>query len=64
MLSKVGCDVHSLVLGQLGGTSDVQEQAAQLRERRLFIATARWIISAASLRTTTIVSVSGTVIIY
>ena len=64
MLCEIGHNIYSFILGQFGGTGDIQNQAAQLREGRLFIATARWIASAASLRTAAVISVSGAVVIY
>ena len=64
MLGEIGYDIYSFILRQFRRTGDVQDQAAQLREGRLFIATARWIVSAASLRTAAVISVSGAVVIY
>jgi hypothetical protein len=64
MLGEIGYDIYSFILRQFRRTGDVQDQAAQLREGRLFIATARWIVSAASLRTPTVISVSSAIVIY
>ena len=64
MLCEIGYDVYSFILRQFGGTGNVQDQAAQLREGRLFVATARWIVSAAPLSTAAVISVGGAIVIY
>jgi hypothetical protein len=64
MLCEIGYDIYSLILRQFGGTGDVQNQAAQLREGRLFISTPRRIVSAAPLRTAAVIPVSGAIVIY
>jgi hypothetical protein len=57
VLAEVLCDLDGLVLRQLGGAGNVQEQSTQLGERRLFVsATGRGVIVAAALGSATVVT--------
>jgi cytochrome c-type biogenesis protein CcmH/NrfG len=57
VLATVLRDLDGLVLRQLGGAGDVQEQSTQLGERRLFVsATGRSVIVAAALGSATVVT--------
>lgn len=64
VLPKELCNVNGLVLWQLGGTGNVEEQSTQPRKRRLFISAA-WdtFIMAASLGPTAIVTTVVVVIV-
>jgi hypothetical protein len=69
VLSKLLCNKYNLLLGQLCRTSDVQQHATKLRERRLFVATTRlrWsvIVSTALIRwSTAIISTVVLVVVF
>ena len=64
MFSKVLCDLDSLVLRKLGRAGNVQEQSAQLGERRLFVS-ATWasIIVTAALGSATVITAVMVIVI-
>lgn len=64
VFSKVLCDLDSLVLWELGGTGNVQEQSAQLGERRLLVS-ATWtsVIVTAALGSATVITAVMVVVV-